>query len=109
MPNARYIISLLVAAQIVAYSVGDLTGRVRAGLIDPLLKLLAGSDEIRLVLGPFDIGTVIGGLFSCLVSILLSLLLLKLVFSWAWRWIGQLIPDPQKIHDSPPKTTDPSP
>lgn len=109
MPNPRYIITLLVAAQIVAYSVGDLMGRVRVGLIDPLLKLLAGSDEIRLVFGPFDFGTVIVGLFSCLVSILLSLLLLKLVFRWTWRWIDQLIQDPQKIHDCQPKPTDSSP
>jgi hypothetical protein len=108
MPSARYIVTLLVAAQIVAYSIGDLTGRVRVGLIDPFLRLIGGSDDIRLLIGPFDIGTVLGGLLSCLVSILLGLLLLRLVFRFAWRWIGRLIPeatDAQPSHTTPSSHT----
>ncbi len=101
MPNARYIITLIVAAQIVAYSVGDLTGRVRLGLINPLWKLIGGSDEIRLSIGPCDVGTVLEGLVSSLVSILLSLLLLRIVFRLCWRWIGRLVPEPSDPQSSP--------
>lgn len=93
MPSARYIITLLVAAHIVAASVDDLAGRVRRGLIDPLWRLIAGRDDVGLLIGPFDVGTIIGGLVSCILSIFLSLLLLRLVFRLCWRWIERLVPN----------------
>jgi hypothetical protein len=49
-------VTLLVAAQIVAYSTGDLAGRVRVGLIELLSCFVGGSDHTRLLIGPFDVG-----------------------------------------------------
>lgn len=92
MPSARYLITLLVTAQLVFYAVGDLAGRVRVGLIDPLLERITGSSQSSFLIGPFDVGYVLGGFISCVVTILLGLLMLRLVYKIAWRWIGPLIP-----------------
>ena len=96
LPNARYILTLLVAAQIVFYAVWNFSGSVQTGILEPLMQRFIGSNGVSLRLGIFDIGMVLGGLVSCLVSILLGPLLLKLVLNASWRWISRLFPDPDK-------------
>lgn len=97
MPSARHIITLLVAAQLVASSVGDLTQRVRAGIIDPLLGLIGGAGSLSLRIWIFDIGGVIGGFFHCILTILVGLVLLRVVFSIAWRWMGEWLAEPEGV------------
>ena len=93
LPNARYILTLLVAAQIVFYAVWNLFQGVQAGILEPLRQHFIGSDVVSVRVGIFDIGMVLGGLVSCLVCILLGPLLLKLVLNASWRWISRLFPD----------------
>lgn len=93
MLTSRFIVTVLVTAQIVALSVGELSVVIKSGIITPLVYLLIGSDLISLRLGIFDIGTVLSGIFSCLITVLLGLSVLALIPKFAWKWIDRIIPD----------------
>jgi hypothetical protein len=104
MLNPRFLITILVASQIFSYSIGDLSSRIQSGIVTPLFKLIGGSDDFNLIIGPFNLGIVIGGIFSCIVTILLGLLMLALILKLTWKWIERLIPESvssTKTQDNP--------
>ena len=92
MPDTRYLITVLVAAQLVGFGIGELSGRIQTGFVTPLLRLVVGAPDIPLMFGRFDVGGIIGAFISCLFTIFFGLLLLRLVLVISWRWIFPMLP-----------------
>jgi len=88
MPNAKYLISILVVAQVLAHGVMTLADEVIRELLTPLLWLLGGVPELRF--GPINFSGLFREMFSSVVFVVVSLLVLKLVLRVGW--ISAVVP-----------------
>ncbi|MGC3991241.1 MAG: hypothetical protein QM796_16490 [Chthoniobacteraceae bacterium] len=96
MPNARYLISILVVAQLLGHAIVNLTESFLRYLITPRLSLLGAMPELRA--GRFDLNAILGAILSCGLFLLVSFGLLKPIGSWGWRWITTGIPVSKDDH-----------
>jgi hypothetical protein len=92
MIQPRFLLTIIVLAQLMVRPIWDLYESIDAGIVQPLLSALVGSGRVPIKAGIFDLGLVLGSILKCFISIVLLVLVLRLALFFSWRWISKLLP-----------------
>jgi hypothetical protein len=87
LPSSRLILAVLVLAPIVSTAVNQIYQALSVGVFSPLLRMVFGSKNFPVMLGPFELGLVLSSLVSALFTIVLGTFLALFVLRISWRFI----------------------
>jgi len=90
MLTPRSVFILLVLAQLVAFSLGEIAGSLRGAVILPLWRLLITPDPVIMV-GRMDVGAVIGTTVLTLISLVIGVITLALLVRFGWPWFARIL------------------
>jgi phage gp29-like protein len=93
MPSSRFLVVILVLAQIVTQATGTLAGAIKNGVVYPLLALVLGQMQVQGMVGKTAFNTRLWPVLDCVVTIIVSLVALRLLLKTCWRWLETAIPD----------------
>jgi hypothetical protein len=91
MPTARFLVVVLVLAQLIAYCVGEITGALCSKVLTPLWQEIFDNGGVRIRFGAIDLGALIATVISALVVLALGIFILGMTMRFFWPRMAKFL------------------
>jgi hypothetical protein len=100
IPSPRALLTLLVLSQFVVLGASQISQGILAGLLTPLGRLAIGHERLLISIGIVDLGTILTGFVSGILTIVLGSWVTLFTLRFTWRWISRALPKDEDVRPS---------